>query len=165
MNESINLNWRVTPHPVTKIHCLFFLILILLTSNTAELLDFFLCLTNYHIEIIVAPKYSKKYNSLLWSVHHQILEILCNPANLKIAILIILNSDIEFNPGPVRINDGFSFWNINSLGKDDFSCYEISLNDQMEIPSPLMQCYNFESMYHPGSNKQGGVGIYEDITD
>ena len=36
---------------------------------------------------------------------------------------IILSSDDEFNPGPARINDGFSIpqWDINSLCKDDFS--------------------------------------------
>ena len=95
-------------------------------------------------------------------------------------LLIILSSDVEFNPGPVSINDGFSFaqWNINSLAKDDFSrakllqahnsifnydiisLCEISLNDQMEIPNPLMEGYNFEPLNHPSGNKRGGVGIF-----
>ena len=48
-----NLNvLRITLHPVTEIPSLFFLIPILLTSNPTELLDIFLCQTNYPIEII-----------------------------------------------------------------------------------------------------------------
>ena len=38
-------------------------------------------------------------------------------------LLVILSNDIELNPGPPIQTGGFNFahWNINSLGKDEFS--------------------------------------------
>ena len=78
-------------------------------------------------------------------------------------LLIILSNDIQLNPGPTKPMEGFCFarWNLNSLAKDNFSRIELlqvlnssynydillicetSLNDEIELPSPLMEGYNF----------------------
>ena len=96
-------------------------------------------------------------------------------------LLIILSNDIELNPGPLTPTKGFTFaqWNINSLGKDEFSrvnllqsqnvihnyndiisLCETSLNDESQIPKPLMEGYEFKSSNHPSGEKRGGVGIF-----
>ena len=95
-------------------------------------------------------------------------------------LLIILSNDIELNPGPPIQTGGFNFahWNINSLGKDEFSrvnllqaqnaihnydiisLCETSLNDEAQIPNPLMEGYEFKHLNHPSGDKRGGVGIF-----
>ena len=118
----------------------------------------------------------------VYSLRYLYLLLNCLNSTLWLPILlIILSNDIELNPGP-HSYEGLTFlqWNINSLGKDDFSrvkllqaqnaiynydiisrC-ETSLNEQIELPteSPLMEGYEFKSLNHPSGEKRGGVGIF-----
>ena len=84
------------------------------------------------------------------------------------------------NPGPQYQNEFFSFmnWNLNSLPKNDFeraqlieahnsifnydiiSLCEISLNDKIKVPDPLLNDYTFLSAKNPNNETHGGVGLF-----
>jgi len=93
-------------------------------------------------------------------------------------IKLILANDVEINPG--YNNNLFTFcnWNINSLGKEDFSrinlikahnslfhydlisLCETSLNDTIDIPPQMLDDYTFISSNNPNNTKHGGVGLF-----
>ena len=68
-------------------------------------------------------------------------------------------------------------WNVNSSGKDDFqriqlleahnsiynydliSLCEISLNDTIEVPDPLLENYTFICKNNSANTRLGGVGL------
>ena len=77
---------------------------------------------------------------------------------------ILLSNDIGLNPGDFTDSFfSFCYWNVNSLGKDDFnwiqllqarnslydygliSLCEVDINDSMDIPDPLLENYTFIS--------------------
>ena len=43
---------------------------------------------------------------------------------------------------------------------DLISLCETSLNDQIDIPDPLLDGYKFISCNHPSGNRRGGVGLF-----
>ena len=91
----------------------------------------------------------------------------------------ILANDIELNPGDFS-NSFFTFcnWNVNSLAKGNFQCVqlleahntlynydlislcEVSLNNTVEIPVPLLENYTFVSKNNPSNTRHGGVGLF-----
>ena len=94
-------------------------------------------------------------------------------------ISLILANDVEINPGDF-CSSFFSFcnWNVNSLAKDNFqrvqlleahnslfnydliSLCEVSLNNTVEIPDPLLESYTFISKNNPAKTRHGGVGLF-----
>ena len=95
--------------------------------------------------------------------------------------LIILSNDVHVNPGPNNVNNktiSFCNWNCNSITKDNFNRVDLLkvqssiynydiisickalLNNDIEIPNPLIGGYNFHSLNHPSGKKRVGVGIF-----
>ena len=94
-------------------------------------------------------------------------------------LILLLSNDIELNPGPSAGNClTFMNWNLNSLGKDNFSriqtieahnslhnydiisLCETSLTDETSSQVPVMTGYTYVPANHPDNVSRGGVGLF-----
>ena len=148
----------------------------------------------YHISRSI-KKYSFDLSSLAffassysWTGHICCIFILSLSFCLKskkvpiwfLTLLLLLSNDIERNPGPTHPGNCLHFmtWNLNSLGKENFSrvqmleahnslhnydiisLCETSLTNETSKLVPKIEGYTYVPSNHPDDVSHGGVGLF-----
>ena len=135
---------------------------------------------SFNLFILLLNLHSMFRPSLALNFALNLCEILNTIPPIWICFLkILLSNDVELNPGDLK-NAFFSFcnWNVNSLGKGNFSrvqlieahnslysydlisLCETSLNDSVEIPDNLLEGYSFIPKNKPSNSRHGGVCLF-----
>ena len=134
---------------------------------------------NNEIVIVIWYNTAAVYN-IYFNIFPKILLSSCNSlSRWLVFIKLILSNDVERNPGYVK-NELFTFcnWNLNSLGKENFSRVELieannslfdydlislcetSLSNTVELPDIMLENYTFISSNNPNNTRTGGVGLF-----